>query len=207
MMRTLLDRLLFALPSPPSRASLVRGGLYLLFGLLLYGLFLGVLYMRELGVVGLRQWCGRLPGVQVSMSRPEMSFFPPALEIADLTVQPPNASEPLAFRNVRSGLHVKGGTSEGIPDAYPDFAFVFEGLERPFRHEFLPYLFKRDAQGGLHVHAAGGEIARNEGDLPLNGARKHGTPHGELMQGQPFLFPAGFHCAFQLVQAGTLEYG
>ena len=35
MMRTLLDRLLFALPSPPSRASLVRGGLYLLFGLLL----------------------------------------------------------------------------------------------------------------------------------------------------------------------------
>ena len=44
------------------------------------GLFLGVLYMRELGVVGLRQWCGRLPGVQVSMSRPEMSFFPPALE-------------------------------------------------------------------------------------------------------------------------------
>ena len=40
-MRTLLDRLLFALPSPPSRASLVRGGLYLLFGLLLYGLFLG----------------------------------------------------------------------------------------------------------------------------------------------------------------------
>ena len=48
MMRTLLDRLLFALPSPPSRASLVRGGLYLLFGLLLYGLFLGVLYMREL---------------------------------------------------------------------------------------------------------------------------------------------------------------
>ena len=106
MMRTLLDRLLFALPSPPSRASLVRGGLYLLFGLLLYGLFLGVLYMRELGVVGLRQWCGRLPGVQVSMSRPEMSFFPPALEIADLTVQPPNASEPLAFRNVRAGLTV-----------------------------------------------------------------------------------------------------
>ena len=52
MMRTLLDRLLFALPSPPSRASLVRGGLYLLFGLLLYGLFLGVLYVRELGVVG-----------------------------------------------------------------------------------------------------------------------------------------------------------
>ena len=43
MMRTLLDRLLFALPSPPSRASLVRGGLYLLLGLLLYGLFLGVL--------------------------------------------------------------------------------------------------------------------------------------------------------------------
>ena len=106
MMRTLLDRLLFALPSLPSRASLVRGGLYLLFGLLLYGLFLGVLYMRELGVVGLRQWCGRLPGVQVSMSRPEMSFFPPALEIADLTVQPPNASEPLAFRNVRAGLTV-----------------------------------------------------------------------------------------------------
>ena len=106
MMRTLLDRLLFALPSPPSRASLVRGGLYLLFGLLLCGLFLGVLYMRELGVVGLRQWCGRLPGVQVSMSRPEMSFFPPALEIADLTVQPPNASEPLAFRNVRAGLTV-----------------------------------------------------------------------------------------------------
>lgn len=59
MMRTLLDRLLFALPSPPSRASLVRGGSYLLFGLLLYGPgFLGVLYMRELGVVGLRQWCG-----------------------------------------------------------------------------------------------------------------------------------------------------
>ena len=106
MMRTLLDRLLFALPSPPSRASLVRGGLYLLFGLLLYGLFLGTLYMRELSVVGLRQWCGRLPGVQVSMSRPEMSFFPPALEIADLTVQPPNASEPLAFRNVRAGLTV-----------------------------------------------------------------------------------------------------
>ncbi len=106
MMRTLLDRLLFALPSLPSRASLVRRGLYLLFGLLLYGLFLGVLYMRELGVVGLRQWCGRLPGVQVSMSRPEMSFFPPALEIADLTVQPPNASEPLAFRNVRAGLPV-----------------------------------------------------------------------------------------------------
>lgn len=106
MMRTLLDRLLFALPSLPSRASLVRGGLYLLFGLLLYGLFLGVLYMRELGVVGLRQWCGRLPGVHVSMSRPEMSFFPPALEIADLTVQPPNASEPLAFRNVRAGLTV-----------------------------------------------------------------------------------------------------
>ena len=50
MMRTLLDRLLFALPSPPSRASLVRGGLYLLFGLLLYGLFLGTLYMRELSV-------------------------------------------------------------------------------------------------------------------------------------------------------------
>ena len=106
MMRTLLDRLLFALPSPPSRASLVRGGLYLLFGLLLYGLFLGTLYMRELSVVGLRQWCGRLPGVQVNMSRPEMSFFPPALEIADLTVQPPNASEPLAFRNVRAGLTV-----------------------------------------------------------------------------------------------------
>ena len=37
---------------------------------------------------------------------PEMSFFPPALEIADLTVQPPNASEPLAFRNVRAGLTV-----------------------------------------------------------------------------------------------------
>ena len=35
-----------------------------------------------------------------------MSFFPPALEIADLTVQPPNASEPLAFRNVRAGLTV-----------------------------------------------------------------------------------------------------
>ena len=52
MMRTLLDRLLFALPSLPSRASLVRGGLYLLFGLLLYGLFLGVLYMRELGASG-----------------------------------------------------------------------------------------------------------------------------------------------------------
>ena len=84
MMRTLLDRLLFALPSPPSRASLVRGGLYLLFGLLLYGLFLGVLYMRELGVVGLRQWCGRLPGVQVSMSRPEMSFRTPSLLIPHL---------------------------------------------------------------------------------------------------------------------------
>lgn len=40
------------------------------------------------------------------MSRPEMSFFPPALEITDLTVQPPNASEPLAFRNVRAGLTV-----------------------------------------------------------------------------------------------------
>ena len=77
MMRALLDRLLFALPSPPSRASLVRGGLYLLFGLLLYGLFLGILYVRELGVVGLRQWCGRLPGVQMDMSRPELSFFPP----------------------------------------------------------------------------------------------------------------------------------
>ena len=99
MMRALLDRLLFALPSPPSRTSLVRGGLYLLFGLLLYGLFLGILYVRELGVVGLRQWCGRLPGVQVGMSRPELSFFPPAL-----TVQPPNAPEPLAFRNVRAGL-------------------------------------------------------------------------------------------------------
>ncbi len=91
-------------PAFPGLAG--TGGLYLLFGLLLYGLFLGVLYMRELGVVGLRQWCGRLPGVQVSMSRPEMSFFPPALEIADLTVQPPNASEPLAFRNVRAGLTV-----------------------------------------------------------------------------------------------------
>ena len=75
-------------------------------GLLLSGLLHGVLYMRELGVVGLRQWCGRRPGVQVSMSRPEMSFVPPALEIADLTVQPPNASEPLAFRNVRAGLTV-----------------------------------------------------------------------------------------------------
>ena len=60
--------------------------------------------MRELGVVGLRQWCGRLPGVQMDMSRPELSFFPPALKIAELTVQPPNAPEPLAFRNVRAGL-------------------------------------------------------------------------------------------------------
>ena len=25
------------------------------------GLFLGILYVRERGVVGLRQWCGRLP--------------------------------------------------------------------------------------------------------------------------------------------------
>ena len=112
MMRALLDRLLFALPSPPSRASLVRGGLYLLFGLLLYGLFLGILYVRELGVVGLRQWCGRLPGVQMDMSRPELSFFPPALEIAELTVQPPNAPEPLAFRNVRAGLTAFPGTTQ-----------------------------------------------------------------------------------------------
>ena len=117
MMRTLLDRLLFALPSPPSRASLVRGGLYLLFGLLLYGLFLGTLYMRELSVVGLRQWCGRLPGVQVNMSRPEMSFFPPALEIADLTVQPPNASEPLAFRNVPLGISLDADIAGGGLDA------------------------------------------------------------------------------------------
>ena len=92
-------------PAFPGLAG-TGGGSISCLGLLLYGLFLGVLYMRELGVVGLRQWCGRLPGVQVSMSRPEMSFFPPALEIADLTVQPPNASEPLAFRNVRAGLTV-----------------------------------------------------------------------------------------------------
>ncbi|MFQ9868150.1 MAG: hypothetical protein ACLRWP_15150 [Bilophila wadsworthia] len=45
--------------------------------------------LRELSVVGLRPWCGRLPGVQVH-EPPEMSFFPPALEIADLTA-PPNA--------------------------------------------------------------------------------------------------------------------
>ena len=61
MMRTLLDRLLFALPSPPSRASLVRGGLYLLFGLLLYGLFLGTLYMRELSVSACANGAGVCP--------------------------------------------------------------------------------------------------------------------------------------------------
>ena len=106
MMRSFLDRILFMLPSPPSRASLVRGGLYFLFGLLLYALFLGMLHVREIGVVGLRQWCGRLPGVQVGMSRPDMSFFPPSLTIADLTVRTPDSPEPLSFRNVRAGLTV-----------------------------------------------------------------------------------------------------
>lgn len=106
MIRSFLDRFLFMLPPPPSRASLVRGGLYFLFGLLLYVLFLGMLYARELGAVGLRQWCERLPGVQVSMSRPDVSFLPPSLTVADLTVQPPNASEPLVFHNIRARLTV-----------------------------------------------------------------------------------------------------
>ena len=160
----------------------------------------------EAGGHGLRRQIGAGDVVQIrnfAAFQPDAAQcareFSPGLEDDEAVLGDHNA--------LRSGLHVKGGTSEGIPDAYPDFAFVFEGLERPFRHEFLPYLFKRDAQGGLHVHAAGGEIARNEGDLPLDGACKHGTPHGELMQGQPILFPAGFHCAFQLVQAGTLEHG
>ena len=142
----------------------------------------------EAGGHGLRRQIGAGDVVQIrniAAFQPDAAQrareFSPGLEDDEAVLGDHNA--------LRSGLHVKGGTSEGIPDAYPDFAFVFEGLERPFRHEFLPYLFKRDAQGGLHVHAAGGEIARNEGDLPLDGARKHGTPHGELMQGQPIPFP------------------
>lgn len=102
MMRAFLDRLLFALPTP-SRASLVRGGLYLLFGLLLYGLFLSALHVQDLGVVRLRQWCGRLPGVRVDMSQPRLSFFPPALAIDTLTVWPRDGG-PLAFRNIRAAL-------------------------------------------------------------------------------------------------------
>lgn len=105
MMRAFLDRLLFALPTP-SRAGLVRSGLYLLFGLALYGLFLGVLYAREFGEVRLRRWCETLPGVTVTMSRPRLSFLPPALEVDALAVLPRNAAEPLAFRNVRAGLTV-----------------------------------------------------------------------------------------------------
>lgn len=44
--------------------------------------------------------------MQVNVNCPEISFSPPALEIADLTAQPPNASKPSTFRNVRAGLTV-----------------------------------------------------------------------------------------------------
>ena len=100
MLRAFLDRLLFALPTP-SRAGLTRGGLYLLFGLALYGLFLGMLSVRELGEVRLRQWCESLP-VKVTMDRPRLSFLPPALEVGTLAVRP--GADPLTFRNVRVGL-------------------------------------------------------------------------------------------------------
>ena len=105
MMRTLLDRLLFRASFPAFRASLVRGALSPVWPAAVRPVPRRAVHARArrdrpAPVVG------RLPGVQVSMSRPEMSFFPPALEIADLTVQPPNASEPLAFRNVRAGLTV-----------------------------------------------------------------------------------------------------
>lgn len=56
---------------------------------------------------------------------------------------------------LRSGLHVEGGAAEGVAQAQPDFAVVLEGPEGALRHELLPELFRRDAQDGLNVHAAG----------------------------------------------------
>lgn len=105
-MRILLDRLLFALPSPPSRSSLVRGGLYLLFGIVLYACFFGLLYLRENIAENLRRVAQGVPGFRVTMSRPDISLFPPAVDIASLSAHAQNAAEPLTFRNIRARLTV-----------------------------------------------------------------------------------------------------
>ncbi len=73
-MRAFVDRLLFSLPSP-SRASLVRGTGYLLFGLLLYGLFLGGFMARDMATAGLERWCANLNTVRVRLSAPRLSFL------------------------------------------------------------------------------------------------------------------------------------
>ncbi len=117
-MRILLDRLLFALPSPPSRATLVRGGLYLLFGAALYACFFGLLYLREGVAEDLRRAAQSAPGLRVAMSKPEVSLFPPAVDIASLSVQPQQAAEALAFRNVRARLTVFPPGIAVLADAY-----------------------------------------------------------------------------------------
>lgn len=122
-MRAFVDRLLFSLPSP-SRASLVRGTGYLLFGLLLYGLFLGGFMARDMATAGLERWCANLNTVRVRLSAPRLSFLPPALEADALIVQPPAAASALTLRRVRARLtlfplglavsaSVAGGTLQG----------------------------------------------------------------------------------------------
>lgn len=99
MMRALADGL-FSL----SRASLRRAGLYLLFGLALYGVFLGGFMVRDMAVSGLRRWCESLPAAPVRLSEPRLSFLPPALVADRLTVRPPGAATAVVLRHVRAGL-------------------------------------------------------------------------------------------------------
>lgn len=96
-MHPLLDRLLFTLP-PLSRATLKRGGLYALFGLILYGLFLGLLCGQEQLLVFLEQRLRQLPAVRVEMSRPELSFL--SLQIDSARVGPRNAASGLVLRHI-----------------------------------------------------------------------------------------------------------
>lgn len=99
MMRALMDGLC-SLP----RASLRRAGLYVLFGLALYGVFLGGFMVRDMAVDGLRRWCESLPMPQVRLSEPRFSFLPPALVVDEAAVRTPGADAPVVLRRVRTGL-------------------------------------------------------------------------------------------------------
>ena len=103
MMRGLLDRMQCMLPS---RAGIVRYGLYFAFGLALYALFLGLFHFRGRCEAELRRMAESQQVIRMSMSRPQMSFFPPSLSIASLSVQPRTAVEPILLNGIRVRLTV-----------------------------------------------------------------------------------------------------
>lgn len=165
-MRAFVDRLLFSLPSP-SRASLARGAGYLIFGLLLYGLFLGGFMARDMATAGLERWCAGLSAVRVRLSAPRLSFFPPALEADALAVQPRGAASPIALRRVRARLtffplglavnaSVAGGTLQGT--AIPSSVW------KPERFDIRADLAGAGAEALLQAFgAAGGTLAEVRG--------------------------------------------